>query len=107
MNDLSRDLIYNVKLVEKYKNAIPLLKRMLKCENCNYFAGTLLLNIKDPVTNTAYTAIDIMAITNVESLIIQEAQYLASSIYVKHKARTSAFYEIAEENIKIYNRELL
>ena len=100
--DKERDLTYNIKLVEKYKRAIPELKKRLKEGSCHYIAGTLVLDGRDPVQNSHYTTIDMKPIGDYESEIIQEALYLASKVYLKHKTEKHHYYGMALSNVNEY-----
>ena len=98
---MSELLIHDVKLVEKYKNAIPEMERMLELGGYYYVAGTLCLNIKDPVSGDNFTGIDILPIDDYASDIIRKGQYLASQLFVLHK-EGSCFYAQAQDNVKKY-----
>jgi len=103
---MSEDLIHNVRLVEKYKNAIPALKRMDELGGCYYIAGSLVLSdLKDPVTGNSFTTINIKPIGDFESEIIKEAMYYASKIMVANK-EGSCFYPQAVSNVEEYEKEL-
>ena len=104
MSQHENDLVYNVKLVEKYKRALPDLKRRLEEDSFFYIAGTLVVNGPDPVENSKYITIDIEQIGDYESEIIREAMYLASLIFVKHKKETCFRYQTALSNIEEYER---
>jgi hypothetical protein len=107
---MSKELIEGVRLVEKYKQAIPELERLLVTGGYCYFAGSLMLSMKDPMTGAKLTAIDIKPIGDSASEIIQKGQYLASLLFVAHKSKTSCFYNQALSNIedyeKVHGREL-
>ena len=98
------DLIYNVKLVEKYKRALPDLKRRLAEDSFFYIAGTLVVKGPDPIQNSKFITIDLEPIGDYESEIIQEAMYLASLIYAKHKTEKHHDYKLALSNIEEYER---
>lgn len=99
MSDL---LISEVRLVEKYKLAIPLMEKMLTGGGFYYIAGSLMLSMVDPATGSAITAIDIKPIDDYASDIIRKGQYLASQLFVKHKGKTCYSYSEAAKNILKY-----
>ena len=99
MSDL---LISEVKLVEKYKLAIPLMEKMLANGGFYYMAGSLMLDMFDPVTGLSLTAIDIKPIDDYASDTIRKGQYLASQLFVKNKGKTCYSYPEAAKNILKY-----
>lgn len=102
---MNNELIYNVKLVEKYKRAIPALKDLIERNGYYYVAGTLVLSgVSDPLAGTGYINLDIYPIDDYESDVIREALYLASKIYVAHKEERCAFYAQALSNIEQYEQ---
>lgn len=101
---MSKLLIDSVKLVEKWKLATPLMERILIHGGFCYFAGSLMLKMEDPITHAVITDINILPIDDHASEIIRKGQYLASQIYVKHKAPTCCFQTLAKENIEKYEK---
>ena len=99
MSDL---LISEVKLVEKYKQAIPLMEKMLANGGFYYVAGSLMLVMTDPLEGTKYTEINIKPIDDYASETIRKGQYLASQLFVKHKGKTCYSYSEAAKNILKY-----
>ena len=99
MSDL---LISEVKLVERYKQAIPLMEKMLKDGGYYYIAGSLMLAMVDPVTGNSMTEILIKPIDDYASETIRKGQYIASQIFVKHKGKTCYSYPEAAKNILKY-----
>lgn len=103
------DLIHNVRLVEKYKQAIPILQDMLAHGNFYYCAGSLILQMSDPTdpgTASLITSINIEDINEYESEIIRKGQYLASKLFVQHK-QGSCFYQQALDNVEEYEKEMV
>lgn len=103
MSDL---LIDSVREVEKWKNATPTMERMVEKGGWCYVAGTLCLNLKDPLTDSNFTSIDIKPIDDYESEIIQYGMYLASRIFINSGKTGSCFYKQAEKNIEIYEETI-
>ena len=101
---MSNLLIAETLLVEKYKQAIPELERVLSENVYCYLAGSLILNIPEPGTDRKYTSIDIKPIDNYASEIIRRGLYLASRIFINGDKTSSCFCEQAEKNIKIYEQ---
>lgn len=103
---MSQILIDNVKLVDKWKQATPVMERMVEDGGWFYIAGTLCLSIPDSLTGSKFTDIDIQPIGDFESEIIQYGMYLASRIFINSGKTGSCFYPQAEKNIEIYEKQL-
>jgi len=101
---MSEVLIANVRLVEKWKRAIPVMERMVELGGWCYIAGTLCLTLDDPLTGSKFTSIDIEPIDDFESEIIQYGMYLASRIFINSGKTGSCFYAQAVKNIEIYEK---
>jgi len=101
---MSEVLIANVRLVEKWKLATPIMERMVERGGWCYIAGTLCLTLPDPLTSSNFTSIDIKPIDDYESEIIQYGMYLASRIFINSGKTSSCFYAQAEKNIEIYEK---
>lgn len=101
---MAKILIDSVKEVEKAKQAIPFLRRQLEDGSFTYMAGSLILSMSDPTSDSKYTCMNVRPIQETESEIIREAQYLTSLMYVKHKGETCHFYKQALSNIEEYER---
>jgi hypothetical protein len=95
-------LIDNIKLIEKWKLATPIMERMVVDGGWCYMAGSLILNMPDPLSKSNFTTIDIEPIGDFESEIIQYGMYLASRIFENSGKTGSCFYKQALSNIKEY-----
>ena len=99
---MSEVLINSVKQVEKFKQVIPVLKRMYVYDSWYYIAGTLVVNMENPVNGISFISIDIEPIDDYESEIIREGLYWASKLYIKAKEPTCSYYHMALDNIDKY-----
>ena len=99
---MSQVLIDSVKEVEMWTQAIPILERMVEKGGWFYIAGTLCLNMPDPVSKRTFTHITIKPIDDYASKTIRHGMYLASRIFIKSGKTGSCFYPQAQKNIEIY-----
>ena len=101
---MSNLLIDEIKRVERYKLAIPILERALKTNTYCYFAGSLMLRMVDPITGEEITPFDVHPINQTNSEIIQRGEYLVSQSYVKYKKKSCYSYDLALSNIEEYDK---
>lgn len=97
---MSKELFGAVDEFEIAKRAIPELKRMLENGSYCYMGATLFLNIRDH--RGQLILLDVRPITDIESAMMREAQYLVSKMYVKHKGEGYSAYEQALLNVRMY-----
>lgn len=105
---MTKKLIDPIKRLERATLAIPIMQDILENGEWQYLAGSLILNLPDPMDKKQkHTCMNVRPLEECgNSEILREAQYLVSKLYVKYKGERYSFYKDAAANIEAYEKDL-